>query len=332
MDTRIGMHVDMVTNGEGGLSTYLAGAGWSIAHSITIPARAGLWCTYDDFELSQQSRRYLGRRAPQGLYGHQRTALEELLKGNNVCSATGTASGKSLTFHVAACECLAQSSDARIMAIYPLRALARQQAERWSEALGFAGIDAQVGRVDGSVHSSKRDHIIRECEVLILTPDILHAWLLNGLSNRYIVSFLARLKVVVVDEVHVYTGVFGSNSAFLFRRLLHALEHLGAAPAWVGASATIADPSGHMMRLTGKEFHVIPEEQDRSPKGNLLVTLAKPPATTDLLSSVSDLMNHVRTETDHRFLAFVDSRKLVEHLTSITSWRCSESHLPAEGC
>ena len=229
--------------------------------------------------------------------------------------ATGTASGKTLPFHVAAIETLAKDPHAKIIAIYPMKALGREQEQRWKKAFTNAGMNTKVGRIDGSVLPSQRKTILNQSQVIVCTPDIIHAWLFSNLSDHKVLSFLRKVKLIVVDEVHTYTGVFGSNAAFLFRRLQHILATLGTSSQYICASATIADPQKHLRNLLGLEFAVVDKES--SPKQLVDIHLITPPGEADFLTETVKLLAPLYEKTGKRFITFADSRKQVELITSI---------------
>jgi DEAD/DEAH box helicase domain-containing protein len=201
------------------LTEFLKKEKWEIVHSEQIPSREGQHFSFDDLSLSSASTTFLNKNYPQGMYKHQKLAIQKALNLKNVCLTTGTASGKSLAFYVAGIELLSKSPESRVIAIYPMRALGKEQEERWAKALDDAGIEATVGRIDGQIPMQARTEILRRSRVLVLTPDVMHAWMFSQLSTQQVRDFLRELGLIVVDEVHSYTGVFGSNSAFLFRRL-----------------------------------------------------------------------------------------------------------------
>lgn len=293
--------------------------GWGIVHSRILPGRkAGLF-PIEDLKLSNFTGIYLREKFPKGLFLHQKEAVKTFLEGKDVCMTTGTASGKSMAFYTSAIETLVKNPSARILAIYPLRALASEQEERWKEALKLARMPFKVGRIDGQIPVNARDTILKESNILVSTPDILHAWLLPSISQRYVRQFLGNLSLVVVDEVHSYSGVFGSNSAFLFRRLEYCTGKLGAKYSYICASATISKPKDHLKKLFGRDFHLISEDMDTSPRFELEVNLANPPGSTDLLTELTNLFNAFARQEGVRFIAFVDSRKQTEYITSIMS-------------
>ena len=296
---------------------YYVSNGWNIVHTIQMPPHQRELFDIGDLAISQESKRFLQNVFPDGVYQHQRIAIQHVLAGKNICMTTGAASGKSLPFYIAAIEDLLKDSSSRIIAIYPLKALGREQEDRWKKALSNAGVPAEVGRIDGQVPMASRSAILRNSKVLILTPDIIHAWLLSNLSDKYVLNFLRCVSIIVVDEVHNYTGVFGSNAAFLFRRIQHVMNLLRASPKYICASATISEPNKHLRSLFGLDFTLVGPELDTSPKHKIEIQLVVPPMSADLLTEASNLLHYLATQTSSRFIAFVDSRKQTEHISSI---------------
>lgn len=303
---------------DGFLRQFWAENGWHLVHTFTKPERQQQLRHASELELSEPVRRYLGARYPHGLYLHQLEAIRHYLQGRDVGLTTGTASGKSLLFYVAAIETLARDPGARILAMYPLKALAREQEQRWADALGAAGFPRRgVVRLDGDVPVNRRASLIQKAAVVVATPDIVHAWLLPSIGEGTVWRFIERLRVVVVDEVHVYTGVFGSNAAFLFRRLEHLLALAGQRATYVTASATIRDAAGHLQALCGRDFHIIDEHYDTSGQQELKIYLVNPPASKDTMTAVSSFLQAVAAGTTARFITFVDSRKQTELMATI---------------
>ncbi|PIP08586.1 MAG: hypothetical protein COX51_03745 [Syntrophobacteraceae bacterium CG23_combo_of_CG06-09_8_20_14_all_50_8] len=298
---------------------FMQAKNWNIIERLTLPGREGQYFSANDLHLSRESISFLDSSFPTGIYLHQKEAIKSSLKGENICITTGTASGKSLPFYVAAMEKLAADPKARVIVVYPLKSLGREQEERWIKAFDKANIPAHVGRIDGQTPMHARMDILRNCQVLIMTPDIIHAWLLFHISDKAVMCFLFKTSLVIVDEVHYYTGVFGSNAAYLFRRMRHILQLLRVFPQFITASATIAAPENHLHDLFGLDFRIIDSRCDTSPKQAATINLVDLPAQSDLLTSLSELMDYISRKTDHKFIAFVDSRKQTEYLASIVS-------------
>ena len=292
-------------------------SGWNLVHQLHIAAEPARRVSPSELALSPPVQEYLRVNFPGGIYEHQHKAIQHLLDGEHVCLATSTASGKTLAFMTAGMDCLSASPGARVLAIYPQRALADEQEQRWRNALAEAGIDAEVGRIDGSVPVASRLDRLRRSRVVVMTPDIIHAWLLSRLGERDVRTFLAGLRLVIVDEVHTYTGVMGSNAAYVFRRLQHAAQLRGACPQFFCASATIREPLRHLEALFGLRFTLVGPESDSSPRHGVTIHLLTPPREADFLGAVTNYLLYLTRETRRRFIAFVDSRKQTEHIATI---------------
>lgn len=292
---------------------------WEIVATLGVAARPAQVYGVDDLPLSNPGRALLNGLYPAGIYGHQKAAIARFLANQDVCLTTATASGKSLLFYAAAVEQLSRNPEARILAIYPTRALGTEQVQRWQAALQQAGIPAAVERLDGSVRPipAARLEVLAKARVLVCTPDIIHAWLLASLNYEPVQAFLRQVSLVIVDEVHHYTGVFGSHAAYLFRRLQNATTSLGAPPArYVCASATMAAAHTHLAQLFGLNFELIDPNQDTSPRHPLAISLVNPPPRQGMFEAVTELLHHLSSTSAH-FVLFVDSRKQVELISAI---------------
>lgn len=296
---------------------------WNVVDILATEPRAAELLPFDDLPLSPTGQAFLSQSYPAGIYRHQKEALRHSLDGENVCLVTGTASGKSLVFQTAAVNLLSRDPKARVMAIYPMKALGNEQRERWQATLAGAGLAAPselenlVGRIDGNVPPGFRQGILERSRVVVFTPDIIHAWMFSNLNNPAVIQFLRDVRLIVVDEVHAYSGVFGSNAAFLFRRLQHLLNLLGSPAQFICASATIAHPAEHLQSLIGQPFTLIGPELDSSPRFPLDVYLTEPPGSGRFLDEVVQLLDFLTHQANTRFIAFVDSRKQVELISSI---------------
>lgn len=296
--------------------------GFKTVHHFPLPSREGKTVGIDELHLAKPTHQYLTTRFNGKIWFHQFKSIQEFKNGNNVCIATSTGSGKSLVFYSAGIELLSHKPDAKIVAIYPLKALGSQQDENWEKALKTSGIDAKVGRIVGGVPTEERVNILKKCSVVIFTPDVIHAFLLGKLNDSklstYLKSFLSNIKLIIIDEAHTYTGVFGSNSAYLYRRLNHAINVLsGKFPQYLAASATIEDPEKHLMKITGLNFIVI--DNDTSPKNASNILLIEPDDYGQMLTKLTALVGYFAKSTDYKGITFVDSRKMVEQVAGIVN-------------
>ena len=209
-----------------------------------------------------------------GLYHHQARALRLLEQGRHVIIATGTASGKSLCYHIPVYGELLENPSSRALYVFPTKALAQDQLRSLKELHGGGVVSATY---DGDTPSELRGWIRREAQVVLTNPDMLHYGILP--NHRLWGGFFRRLRFVVLDEAHVARGVFGSHVAQVMRRLRRVAAHYGSRPLFVFASATIANPAEHAGRLAGLEVEAV--EDDSSPRGRKVFALWNPP---DILS------------------------------------------------
>ena len=174
--------------------------GWRVVYEHELPPRLPRYASVAGLPVDRRVIDYLERSYPQGLYLHQRFAAALSVTWSDVCLTTGTASGKTLAFHVAAIQRLLADDSSTIIAIYPLKALGTQQCQRWNSVLASFGLPkAEI--IDGDVPVADRIALLRRSRVLVMTPDVIHAWLLSTLSDPVVRGFLAKLSLVVVDEV-----------------------------------------------------------------------------------------------------------------------------------
>lgn len=258
------------------------------------------------------------------LWNHQSLALERLELGDNVVVSTGTASGKSLIFQLAVGQELL-SGDGRALVLYPLKALLADQSQHWRKFASQLGLpDNTIAELHGQILPDERLEAARQARVLLATPDTVHAWLMRLVATPPIRELLCDLRFLVLDEAHVYESVFGSNVAYLLRRLLAARRracrerNVDRSLQVIGATATIADPGGHMQSLTGWPFAVIGEEKDGSPAyGRTLLHVEGPAFGAAAESMIVDLCARlVSVAKSGSFIAFHDSRQGVERVAS----------------
>ena len=254
------------------------------------------------------------------LWLHQAKAMTISAEGRNLVICTGTASGKSLVFQSAAFRLLDKAPDAAVIVFYPLKALSNDQLMSWRRAGELAGIPNEyIVKVDGDVLRPSRAKLLPNARIVLMTPDVCHAWLLNEISNPSHRSFLARMALVVIDEAHVLEGVTGSNFAYLFRRLCAARfliqgKALRTNLQVIAASATISRPEQHLNALTGLQFETVGEEDDGAPRHerSILHVAAVHRRESEVVNPMHKAL--VNGTTDGSFITFVDSRQGAERL------------------
>jgi DEAD/DEAH box helicase domain-containing protein len=268
-------------------------------------------------ELHPALRDALGTAGVERLYAHQAEALHSAWAGPTIVT-TGTASGKSLCFNLPTLDVLCRDAKARAIYLYPTKALAQDQA-RAIAALGLAK-RVRPAIYDGDTPRGERTAIRRRSNLILTNPDMLHVGILP--NHQAWADVFANLAVVVVDEAHVYRGVFGSHVANVLRRLRRIAAAYGTEPRILLASATIANPVELAERLTGLE-DVALVDRDGSPGAAREIAMWNPPLEDEALGkrastlaeAASILASLVRAGA--RTICFIKSRKGVELVTRI---------------
>ncbi len=220
------------------------------------------------FALSQNLVNALfNTRGIEQLYSHQAEAINNLHDGHNVIVATSTSSGKSLIYQIPVMHELEQDRNARAMYIFPTKALAQDQRRSLKDLLRLMdGLqDIVVETFDGDTPMAERNKIRDEARIIFTNPDMLHITILPQEQSWR--TFLQNLKYVVVDELHVYNGLFGAHVAFIMRRLRRICAAVGNTRIkFISCSATVSNPEEHMKTIFGVE-QVKLIDFDGSPSG-----------------------------------------------------------------
>lgn len=221
-----------------------------------------------NFTLSQNlvNALYNTRKITQ-FYSHQAEAINNLAEGEDVIVSTSTSSGKSLIYQVPMLHELEKDPDSRGMYIFPTKALAQDQRRSMKEMLRFmAGFeDVLVETFDGDTPAHDRHEIRERARIIFTNPDMLHITILPKQESWR--TFLRNLKFVVVDELHVYNGLFGAHVALIMRRLRRICAAVGNDRVhFISCSATVANPKEHMKTIFGID-RVRLTDFDGSPSG-----------------------------------------------------------------
>jgi DEAD/DEAH box helicase domain-containing protein len=268
-------------------------------------------------ELHPDVRAALQRVGIGQLYAHQAQALDAAWAAPTIVT-TGTASGKSLCFNLPTLEVLCRDTRARALYLYPTKALAQDQAR----ALAAFGLGERVRPAiyDGDTPREARAQVRRRANVVLTNPDMLHLGILP--NHGAWGTLFANLAIVVIDEAHVYRGVFGSHVANVMRRLRRIAAAYGTEPRFLLASATIANPLELAERLTGLDaFELV--DRDGSPAPRRQIAMWNPPLTDEALGArrsalaeAAELLARLVRE-GARAICFIKSRKGVELLTRL---------------
>jgi DEAD/DEAH box helicase domain-containing protein len=294
-----------------------------VAHLTTEPEREARFAPLPD-NLDPRVRAAIG--VPQ-LYAHQRAAWDAAERGENVMVTTGTASGKTLAFNLPVLDALARQPKTRALYLYPTKALAQDQFRTLS---GYRVPKLRPAIYDGDTPTEQRWQIRKWSNVILTNPDMVHIGLLPN-HDRW-GDVLANLRYVVVDEAHVYRGVFGSHVANVLRRLRRLARVYGSEPQFLLASATISNPGELGSSLLGAPVTVVGD--DAAPRAERTILLWNPPLLDEELGLRGSALAEAAklqasfVERGLRTLTFAKSRKAAELIHRFTAERLGDdTHL-----
>lgn len=224
-------------------------------------------------ELSEILKRALERRGVSRLYTHQKSSYDHIMEGQSIVAVTPTASGKTLCYNLPVLQSIINDPNARALYMFPTKALAQDQKSEINELIQEAELAINSYTYDGDTPSNIRQKVRRAGHIVITNPDMLHSAILPHHTKW--VSLFENLKYVVIDELHIYRGVFGSHVANVIRRLRRICNYYGTDPVFICTSATIANPLELAEGLTEKEMVLI--DNNGAPSGRKHFLFYNPP-------------------------------------------------------
>ncbi len=245
-----------------------------IQHVHTLPSRPARY-QMPRTAVPDALHAVLAAQGIEQLYEHQAGAYDTVREGRNVVISTGTASGKSLCYHLPVLAALLDDVEARALYLFPAKALSYDQLGSLERMISAAGLGerARPACYDGDTPQHRRAGIRRSANVILTNPDMLHVSVLPYHAKW--AQFFAHLRYVVLDEIHTYRGIFGSHVAGVVRRLQRICRHYGADPTYVCCSATLGNPRQLAEQLVDRPVELI--DDDASPRGQRHVVLWNPP-------------------------------------------------------
>ncbi|WP_405280842.1 DEAD/DEAH box helicase [Methanobrevibacter sp.] len=231
----------------------------NIAHIETIPAKKANFKRVDN--LNEKIIDYLESKDMK-LYNHQAETYNAIQEGEHVIITTPTASGKTLAFNLPIMETMIEDKEATALYIYPAKALSNDQLHVLEDLEDEMNIKINPRTYDGDTPREDKRGIREKSRIVLTNPYQLH--LILSWHHQWS-RFYRNLRYIVIDESHYYKGVFGSNVAFLIKRLKRIANFYGAYPQFILSSATLANPLELANRLTGEEFKLV--DNDTSPSG-----------------------------------------------------------------
>jgi DEAD/DEAH box helicase domain-containing protein len=291
--------------------------GPNVKARFDLPAQSARTAPLAGF-LHERLRAALEREGLDRLYEHQAEGLLHLAAGRDLLISTPTASGKSFVYQLFALDRWLRDPSRRALFVYPYKALAQDQCGKLNDLaarLGFSDFKAEI--YDGDTPASARRRIQKEPPPVVMTnPDMLHLALMAFQENW--TAFFGRLSLVVLDEAHVYRGIFGAHVHHLLWRLGRVLAKAETAPLWVATSATLSEGGAFFKTLTGREAAVITESGAPRPARHLYLLAAEGSPYTLAV----ELMDRLLRE-EARTLCFTKARRSTE---LVYSWLCQRDH------
>ena len=243
-----------------------------VVHHCYVPARPADLVVMPDW-LDPGLRGGLASRGITSLYRHQAEAIVAIRAGDDVVVVTPTASGKSLCYLVPTLQALAEDPTARALYLFPTKALGQDQVAELGELSREAGLHINASTYDGDTPNPIRSSIRSAGQVVVTNPDMLHAAILPHHTKWF--QLFEQLRIIVIDELHTYRGLFGSHVANVLRRLLRICAHYGSHPVIVCCSATIGNPGELATLLTGRAARVV--DRNGAPAGDRHILMVQPP-------------------------------------------------------
>jgi len=243
-----------------------------------IPSREAQWASMPDWIRPELAEAYRSKGIVQ-LYSHQAEAAEKIHSGKNVVVVTPTASGKTLCYNLTVLNAIITDPDTRALYIYPTKALAQDQLAELQD-LGKRVEDRfGVFTYDGDTPTDARQSIRSKGHVVLTNPDMLHSGILPHHTKW--TRLFENLRYIVIDELHMYRGVFGSHLANVLRRLKRITRFYGSRPRFIFSSATIANPGELAARLIEDDVEVL--DGNGAPAAEKVFVFYNPPVVNRFL-------------------------------------------------
>lgn len=282
-----------------------------------IPAKSGIYEEFPEW-IEDKLIRILKEKGISKLYSHQASALEFIRNKKNVVVVTPTASGKTLCYNLPVLNSILKDENSRALYLFPTKALSQDQLTELYQLVSALDEGIKTYTYDGDTPSSARQAIRKKGHIVVTNPDMLHLGILPHHTKW--MDFFGNLKYVVIDEIHIYRGVFGSHLANVVRRLKRICRFYGSSPQFICCSATIANPRELSQKIVGEEFILI--DNNGAPQGEKHFLFYNPPVINKELGIRKSLIKEVARfvayflNYDIQTIIFARSRLTTEVLTS----------------
>ncbi|MFA6711845.1 MAG: DEAD/DEAH box helicase [Candidatus Caldatribacteriota bacterium] len=282
-----------------------------------IPARDARLDDFPDW-LHKGIIEQLKQDGINNLYSHQASALHAINKGDNVVVVTPTASGKTLCYNLPVLDRIIKEPESRAIYLFPTKALSQDQLAELYRMVDALDKPISTYTYDGDTPVSARSAIRNQGNIIVTNPDMLHTGILPHHTKWH--RLFQNLRYVVLDEIHIYRGVFGSHMANVIRRLKRICEFYGSTPQFICCSATIANPLELAERIVEEKFTLV--NNNGAPSGEKYFLFYNPPVVNRQLgirkSLIKETANLVSKFLNHdiQSIVFARSRLTTELLTS----------------
>jgi DEAD/DEAH box helicase domain-containing protein len=263
---------------------------------VTIPARPGNYSPLPE-ELNPRLAGTLAARGITRLWSHQRDSWDAIRGGKDTVIVTPTASGKTLCYNLPVLQTILDTPDSRALYLFPTKALSQDQQSALNDIVLGGELPVKICTYDGDTPDSLRIAARQSGRIIISNPDMLHSGILP--NHPKWIEFFSSLKYIVIDELHTYTGVFGSHMANLLRRLKRIARFYGSNPVFICCSATIGNPGELAERLLERPFRLV--TGNGAPAGEKHLILYNPP----LIDPVQGIRRGVVLEAEKIALRFL---------------------------
>lgn len=234
----------------------------SVVHWHEIEGKQAIYTPFPE-NMEKRLQESLQKRGIAQLYTHQATAFHYAMNRQSTVIVTPTASGKTMCYNLPVLQEILADASSRALYLFPTKALSQDQMSELHEWIDDMGASIHTYTYDGDTPSGIRTKVRKAGHIVITNPDMLHAAILP--HHQKWVSLFENLKYIVIDELHMYRGVFGSHVANVIRRLLRICEYYGSSPTFICTSATIANPKELAEQLTGQ--HIVLVDNNGAPIG-----------------------------------------------------------------
>ena len=281
-----------------------------------LPAREARYGDYP-IGLGERLRPVLRQRGVQQLYSHQAHSIAATMRGEDVVVVTPTASGKTMCYNLPVLDSILKNPDARALYLFPTKALSADQVSELYELIQAMGVDIKTYTYDGDTPGAARRAVRQAGHIVVTNPDMLHSGILPHHTKW--VKLFENLRYIVIDEIHTYRGVFGSNLANVLRRLMRLCDFYGSHPQFILCSATIANPKELAETLTGRPVTLI--NDNGAPMGKRHFVFYNPPVINQQLGIRKGVIPETRAIAEMllkcgiQTITFARSRLTVEVLT-----------------